>query len=212
VSADTEGVATTQSATDEQPIVGWRVWTFPNLLSLLRLLGVPLFLYLLLGPHADLPAFSILVYSGVSDWADGVIARRFNQLSKLGRLLDPAADRLYTLAALLAFVVRDIVPLWLAIALIARDVVVGLTLLVLRRCGYSSLQVHYLGKAATFCLLYGFPFLLMSAQPSLFGTVCLPIGWAFTIWGSALYLWAGGLYVWQVAGLVRTTRRGAVPA
>lgn len=181
-------------------------WTVPNLLSLLRLLGVPLFVWLLLGPHADLPALGILIYSGVSDWADGVIARRFDQMSSLGRLLDPAADRLYILATLVAFVLRGIVPWWLAVALVARDAIIGVGLLVLRRYGYPPLQVHYLGKAATFCLLYGFPFLLLSRQASIFGAVALPIGWAFTVWGGALYLWSGLLYLAQVVSLARTAR------
>ncbi len=79
-----------------------RVWTVPNVLSLLRLLGVPLFLWLALGPHADRWAFGVLAFAGVSDWADGKIARRFNQSSRLGALLDPAADRLYILATIVA--------------------------------------------------------------------------------------------------------------
>lgn len=185
-------------------------WTVPNLLSMLRLLGVPLFVWLLLGPHADLPALAVLIYSGASDWADGVIARRFNQQSSLGRLLDPAADRLYILAALVAFVLRGIVPWWLAVALVLRDVVIGAGLLVLRRHGYPPLQVHYLGKAATFCLLYGLPFLLLSRQTSIAGDIALPIGWAFTVWGAALYLWSGLLYLAQVVHLSRAARSEAV--
>lgn len=185
------------------------VWTVPNLLSLLRLLGVPLFLWLLLGPHADLPALAVLVFSSVSDWADGVIARRFDQMSRLGRLLDPAADRLYILAALLAFVLRGIVPWWLAVALVARDAIIGAGLLVLRRHRYPPLQVHYLGKAATFCLLYGLPFLLLSRQANMVGEIALPIGWAFTVWGAALYLWSGLLYLVQVGGLARAARAEA---
>ncbi|HET7328854.1 MAG TPA: CDP-alcohol phosphatidyltransferase family protein, partial [Nocardioidaceae bacterium] len=108
-----------------------RVWTVPNLLSALRLLGVPLFLWLALGPHADGWAFAVLAFAGVSDYADGKIARRFNQSSRLGALLDPAADRLYILATIVALIVRDIVPLWLGVSVPARDLLLAFTLPVL---------------------------------------------------------------------------------
>src|SRR4051795_7398109 len=142
--------------------LGDRVVTLPNLLSLLRLFGVPLFLWLLLGPHADGWAVLVLALAGVTDWADGKIARALGQSSRLGALLDPAADRLYIVATLIAFVLRDVVPFWVVAVLVGREVVLGLMLLVLRRYGYPPLQVHYLGKAATFTLLYAFPLLLLA--------------------------------------------------
>ena len=135
-----------------------RIATIPNALSVLRLLGVPLFLYLLLGPEADIWALVILMLSGFTDWLDGVLARKLGQMSRVGALLDPAADRLYILATLVGFVVRDVIPLWLAIVIVGRDVILGLALPLLRRAGYAPPEVHYLGKAATFCLLYAFPF------------------------------------------------------
>lgn len=142
-----------------------RLLTIPNALSVLRLLGVPLFLYLLLGPHADGWALVVLVAAGLSDWLDGKIARWLDQASRLGALLDPAADRLYILATLVAFVVRGIVPWWVAAVLVGRELVVGLCLPVLRARGYGPFEVNYLGKAATFNLLYAFPMLL--ARPGL---------------------------------------------
>ncbi len=190
-----------------------RVWTIPNALSIARLLGVPLFLWLLLGPHADIAALVVLALSGISDYLDGKIARALGQTSQLGVLLDPAADRLYVLATLVAFAVRGLIPWWLVAILVGRDLILGLCLPVLRRHGYGPLQVHYLGKAATFNLLYAFPFLLLAEIVG--GTaaqVIQPIAWAFTIWGTALYLWAGALYVWQVITLVGADRRGAPPA
>jgi cardiolipin synthase len=190
-----------------------RVWTIPNALSIARLLGVPLFLWLLLGPHADIAALVVLALSGISDYLDGKIARALGQTSQLGVLLDPAADRLYVLATLVAFAVRDLIPWWLVAILVGRDLILGLCLPVLRRHGYGPLQVHYLGKAATFNLLYAFPVLLLAEIVG--GTaaqVIQPIAWAFTIWGTALYLWAGALYVWQVITLVGADRRGAPPA
>jgi cardiolipin synthase len=184
------------------------VWTLPNALSVLRLLGVPLFLWLLLGPHADGWAIAVLVLSGISDWADGKLARLLDQSSRLGALLDPAADRLYIVATLVALALRSVVPLWLVAVLVGRELVLGLALLVLRHHGYPPLQVHYLGKAATFLLLYAFPCLLLAGAASSVAPVVAPIAWALTIWGTALYLLAGLFYVVQVAGLVRAERAG----
>jgi CDP-diacylglycerol--glycerol-3-phosphate 3-phosphatidyltransferase len=189
-----------------------RVWTLPNALSVLRLLGVPLFLWLLLGPQADGWAVVVLMVSGATDWADGKLARSLGQSSRLGALLDPAADRLYIVATLIAFVLRDVVPLWLVAVLVGRELVLGLALLVLRAHGYPPLQVHYLGKAATFILLYAFPLLLLADGDGPVAAVTAPVAWALTVWGSALYLLAGVFYVVQVAGLVRAERSaGAAP-
>jgi cardiolipin synthase len=184
-----------------------RVLTIPNALSVLRLLGVPLFLWLLLGPHADGWAILVLFLSGFTDWADGVLARRLNQMSSLGALLDPLADRLYILATLAGLVLRDIIPLWLAIVIVGRDVVLTVALAVIRHYGYAPFAVHYLGKAATFCLLYAFPFLLIGAHHGTVADVARPVAWAFTIWGTGLYLYAGAVYLIQAAQLVRQARR-----
>jgi cardiolipin synthase len=183
-----------------------RIVTIPNLLSFLRLLGVPLFLWLLLGPEADLLALLVLMLSGISDWADGVLARKLNQMSALGALLDPLADRLYIMATLVGLVVRGILPWPIAALIIARDLALSVTLPILRRHGYGPLPVHYLGKAATFNLLYAFPLLLLADGDNPFARIAAPFAWAFTLWGTALYLWAGALYVVQTVQLVRTDR------
>ena len=187
--------------TDE--VAARRVVTVPNALSVLRLLGVPVFLWLLLGPHADVAALVVLALSGLSDWADGVLARRLNQESRLGALLDPAVDRLYILATLVGLTLRHIIPWWLAAVIVGRDLLLALTLPILRRHGYGPPPVHYLGKAATFCLLYAFPLLLLAAHHGTLADIARPIAWAFTIWGTALYLWAGALYLVQVGQLTR---------
>jgi cardiolipin synthase len=183
-----------------------RIWTVPNALSVLRLLGVPLFLWLLLGPEADGWALVVLMVSGFTDWLDGKLARWLNQGSRLGALLDPAADRLYIVAALIALALRDIVPVWLVAVLVGREVVLGIALLVLRRYGYPPLQVHYLGKAATLLLLYAFPGLLLAYGSNPVAAVAEPIAWALTIWGTALYVLSGAFYLVQVAGIVRAER------
>lgn len=187
----------------EQPLPSERIWTIPNILSMLRLAGVPVFLWLLLVPQADLWAAIVLAVSAFTDWADGKIARRFGQTSRLGQLLDPAADRLYILSTLLAFVVRGFVPWWFVALLLARDLAVGVALLVLRRHGYEALQVNYLGKAATFNLLYGFPLLLLAHAAGSVRDIVLPVAYAFIIWGAALYLIAGAHYIRQIIRIVR---------
>jgi cardiolipin synthase len=184
-----------------------RVLTLPNLLSVLRLLGVPLFLWLLLGPHADGWAIVVLALSGVTDWADGKLARALGQSSRLGALLDPAADRLYIVATLVAFLIRDVVPLWVGAVLLGRELVLGITLLALRRGGWPPLQVHYLGKAATFLLLYAFPILLLAQGNGTAASIARPIAYALTVWGTALYVLAGVFYVVQAVGLLTGDRR-----
>ena len=188
-----------------------RLLTLPNALSVLRLAGVPLFLWLLLGPHSDLTALAVLVASGVSDWLDGKLARWLNQASRFGALLDPAADRLYIVATLVAFVLRGIVPWWLAVLLVGKDVAVGVCLPLLRRAGYRPPDVHYVGKAATFALLYAFPFLLLAQGTSTAAQIARPIAYAFTAWGTALYVWTGALYVAQAVIAVRRPQHGRSP-
>jgi cardiolipin synthase (CMP-forming) len=180
-----------------------QIWTVPNALSVLRLFGVPLFLWLLLGPHQDGWALTVLAVSGFTDWLDGVLARKLGQMSRLGALLDPLADRLYILATLLGLVLRHIIPWWLAVVIVGRDVLVGLALPALRKAGYGPPEVHYLGKAATFCLLYAFPLLLLGTYSGAAADIAKPTAWAFTIWGTALYLWSGAVYLIQIRGLVR---------
>ena len=186
-----------------------RVLTLPNALSAARLLGVPLFLWLILNGH-DGAAVLLLMVSGVTDWLDGKIARAWGQMSRVGQLLDPAADRLYILAAMVGLTVRGVVPLWLTLGLVGRDLVLGCFLPVLRRHGYGPLPVHFLGKAATFNLLSGFPLVLLGDGTGLLSQVAFAFGWAFVIWGAALYWWAGVLYVVQVRQLVRPADDRAV--
>lgn len=199
VPVDRPGVVDRQDLPD-------RVWTLPNALSVLRLLGVPVFLWLLLGPEEDGWALAILMVSGFTDWLDGKLARWLNQGSRLGALLDPAADRLYIVGTLVALAIREIVPVWVVALLLGRELVLGVMLLVLRHYGYPPLQVHYLGKAATLLLLYAFPVLLIADGESSLAEVAEPFAWALTIWGTALYLLAGLFYVVQVAGIVRAER------
>ncbi|MFY1622736.1 CDP-alcohol phosphatidyltransferase family protein [Micromonospora sp. WMMD723] len=186
-----------------------RVLTLPNLISFVRLLGVPLFLWLFLVVEADVAAIVVLAIGGTSDWVDGWIARRLGQVSRLGELLDPLADRLYILATLLAFTAREVVPWQFTAALLAREVLLLGSLAVLRRHGYGPPPVHYVGKTATFLLLAAFPVLLLAAATtSVTATTAAAIGWGLAWWGLVLYWVAGAMYVVQAARLVRAVRRG----
>jgi cardiolipin synthase (CMP-forming) len=184
-----------------------RVWTIPNAISAARLAGVPVFLWLVLGPlepNADYWAVALLILAGLSDWLDGKIARALNQGSRLGEVLDPAADRLYIAATIIALAVREIIPWWLVAILALRELVVGVALAFLkRRAGFGTLHVSLVGKTATLCLLYAFPLLFLGDHPGWAGTLARVIGWAFAIWGTFLYWWAAMLYLAQVRSLAR---------
>lgn len=180
--------------------------TLPNILSLLRLAMVPLFLWLILD-HQDVWAIAVLAFSGLTDYLDGMLARRFNQVTRLGQLLDPAADRLYIMATLIGLVATGVIPFWLAALIVGRDVILLAVYPVLATKGFGPLPVHYLGKAGTFALLYAFPLLLMAKVLDQLATVVLPFAWAFALWGAGLYWWAGFVYLRQVKDLVFSTKQ-----
>jgi len=187
-------------AREEQ--VSDRVLTVPNLISFARLALVPAFAVLILR-HQDVWALGVLAVSGASDWLDGLIARRFHQVSRLGQLLDPAADRLFILVTLLGLAWREVVPLWLVIILVGRDALLAGLLPVLARHGYGPLPVHFAGKAGTFALLYAFPLLLLAERSGAIGTIASALGWAFAWWGVGLYWFAALLYFAQARQLLR---------
>jgi cardiolipin synthase (CMP-forming) len=201
----TDGDATAGGTVQADPQE--RVLTVPNAISVARLAGVPVFLWLVLGPQADWWAIGLLIAAGISDWLDGKLARAWNQQSRLGQVLDPAADRLYIAAILIGLAIRGIIPWWLVALLASRELVVGAALLVLRRHSYGPLQVSLVGKTATLCLLYAFPLLFIGAHDDPVATVARVTGWAFAIWGSALYWWSAALYWKQTQQIVAAARR-----
>jgi cardiolipin synthase len=188
------------------PQITNRVLTIPNALSVARLAGVPLFLWLVLGPQADGWALVVLMVSGITDYLDGKLARSLGQTTKIGQYLDPIADRLYILAVVIGLALRDIIPWWLAVALPLRDVFLFSLVPFLRTRGYNALPVHFLGKAATANLLYAFPLLLLGEGQGPLPTLANVFGWAFAIWGTGLYWWGGVLYAWQVRKLLAEPR------
>ena len=194
---------------------GDRVLTIPNAISVARLAGVPVFLWLVLGvrsPAGDWWAVGLLIASGVSDWLDGKIARALNQQSQLGQLLDPAADRLYIVATVVALAVRAIIPWWLLGLLAAREVLMAAVLWLLRRRGWAALQVSFVGKTATLCLLYAFPLLFLGNHVAGYAETARVAGWSFAIWGTALYWCAALLYVVQARRLLAAEAGGPAGA
>lgn len=194
-------------ATTGEAAVTDRVLTLPNVLSFLRLLGAPAFLWAILG-HRDGLALVILAASGVSDYLDGTIARRFGLISRIGQLLDPVADRLYIVSTLFGLAWRDIIPWWLVGVLLARDVFMVVIVLLAKRHGWLGLPVHFIGKLATFSLLYAFPLLLLADGASQVAAIARPVGWGFAWWGTGLYWLAGILYAAQLRDLIAKRREG----
>ncbi len=185
-----------------------RILTIPNVLSVIRLVLVPAFLYLLLARQAYGWATAILMFSGISDWADGKIARLVaNQSSRLGELLDPLVDRVYMVTVPLGLALAGVVPWWLVAVLLGRDAVLAATLPLVRSRGVTALPVTYIGKAATFALMSGFPLILLGQSDFGWNRAVAACGWAFVIWGTYMYLWSAVLYLIQVRLVVRELPR-----
>jgi cardiolipin synthase len=184
------------------PEVSDRVFTVPNVLSLIRLALVPAFLVLVIGGH-DVLALVVLVVSSITDYFDGLLARRLNQVTRLGQLLDPAADRLFIFATLIGLAARDIVPWWLFAVIVARDVALVMLAVALARNGLGMIPVHRLGKLATAALFYAMPILMLARAVPDLAWLADPIGWAFALWGAFLYWWVGVLYIRQAARSIK---------
>jgi len=175
----------------------------PNALTLLRALGVPAFLYFFLIADKPLIAFFVIAFGGVTDYLDGKVARALNQTSDFGAKFDPTVDRLYIGAILIAFASQGFLSKSLVAALLIRDLLLLLMVVYQKYRKIAFVEVSYLGKAATFNLLYAFPFLLLK-DIDVIGTFAYEIGWAFAIWGVALYFYTGILYLYR--GLFTTSK------
>jgi cardiolipin synthase len=166
----------------------------PNALTLLRALGVPLFLYLFLVADEPILSFVVIALGGVTDYLDGKVARYLNQTSDFGAKFDPAVDRLYIAAVIIALANKDYLPWILVILILVRDFLLLLVIFYQKLRGIPFLTVTFLGKAATFNLLYAFPLLLLE-DLAYIGQACYIIGWAFAIWGTSLYFYTGLQYL-----------------
>ncbi|TFC52240.1 CDP-alcohol phosphatidyltransferase family protein [Cryobacterium sp. TMT1-21] len=172
---------------------------------MLRLALVPVFLVLLIQGE-DAWALLVLAVASFTDFLDGFLARRFSQITRLGQLLDPAADRLYIFAALLGLASRDLVPWWIVLVVVGRDIfLLGLGV-ILANFGFGPLPVHLLGKVATFCLFYALPMIMLGEAFPAVAWWSMPVGWAFGLWGAFLYWWAGIIYAIETARVIRLPR------
>ena len=179
------------------------ILTIPNALTLLRALGIPVFLWALFAGNQDFLAIVILVLAGATDYLDGKLARALNQYSRLGELLDPLVDRLYIAAVLIGLTFRGVIPLWLLTLLILRDLILATTLPGLYRIGKGPLPVTFLGKAATLNLLYAFPLLLLAEQNGAWASAAGLFATAFAGWGVLLYLLTGVQYFFEARSQIR---------
>src|SRR6478735_12044678 len=185
--------------------VSTRIVTIPNVLSIARLVLIPVFLWLL-GTAQYGWALAVVIVSSLTDFVDGYIARRFNQVSRIGQLLDPAVDRLFIFSTLIGLAWQQLLPWWLVIVIVLRDVALAVLGIVLANNGYGPLPVHHLGKVATFALLFALPTLVLSAAVPVLAPVSDPVGWALALWGAFLYWWAGAIYLIETIRLVRIAR------
>jgi cardiolipin synthase len=192
-------------ANSGSPEISDRVWNVPNVLSFIRLALVPLFLFLIITAQ-DALALVVLVVSSLSDYLDGLIARRFNQITRLGQLLDPAADRLFIFAALIGLAARGVIPWWLFLVIVGREIMLVILGVISANYGFGPLPVHHLGKVATAALYYALPILMLGQAFPAIAEVTDPIGWAFVLWGAFLYWWAGLIYVAQSVRISRIPR------
>jgi cardiolipin synthase len=182
-----------------------RILTIPNGITTLRALGIPIFLYLYLHSHLSGWSFFVLGCGAATDYLDGKIARALNQVSDLGAKLDPTIDRAYIAATVIALAVRSSIPWWIVFILLARDLWMAAVVLVLRNRTGEVFEVTFLGKAATFNLLYAFPLLLVASRHGI-GNWCSIFGWAFVIWGLCLYLLTGIHYSFLGLQKIRSAR------
>ena len=166
----------------------------PNALTALRALGVPVFLYLFLVAEQPIASFVVIALGGITDYLDGKVARALNQTSDFGAKFDPTVDRLYIAAVIIALAIKDYLPWPLVVAIIARDLILFLVIIYQKLRGIPFFEVSFLGKAATFNLLYAFPFLLLE-EVAVIGPWCFAAGWSFAIWGISLYFYTGIQYL-----------------
>jgi cardiolipin synthase len=198
---------------DEQ-VASSQVWTVANAISVIRLMAIPVFLWLVIEDQL-VPAFVLLVVAVLTDFVDGMIARRMNEITKLGQFLDPFADRLFIAATVIALAIQDVVPWWFVIAVMLRDALLGVGGLVMSRYGAATLPVKWWGKVATFGLLFVLPLFLLSVMVSEYlsaavGGVLMMIAWPIAIVAVVLYWVVGFSYLFDAIAIAKGATREEV--
>ena len=183
-----------------------RILTVPNLITLVRLACIPVFLWLLFGRHEQTAAAILLAVLGATDWIDGYVARRYNQVSTFGKVLDPTADRLLVGTAVISVMVYGAVPLWFGIATIAREVLVSVMVVLLASLGAARIDVLWVGKAGTFGLMFAYPTFLLAYGDAAWQEPFKVIAWVTGITGLALAWYAAGSYIGPARKALREGR------
>ncbi|HUC04499.1 MAG TPA: CDP-alcohol phosphatidyltransferase family protein [Acidimicrobiales bacterium] len=192
---------------DDQDGLG-RIFTVPNVITLVRLLCIPVFVWLLFGAGRQSAAAVLLAVLGATDWVDGFVARRFGQVSTLGKVLDPTADRLLVGTAVIAVIVHGAVPLWFGLATIAREVLVSAVVLLLAALGAARIDVLWVGKAGTFGLMFAYPTFLLAHGTAGWQDPIRVIAWVAGVPGLALAWFAAGSYIGPARRALREGRVG----
>jgi cardiolipin synthase len=172
-----------------------RILTAPNVITMVRLACIPVFLWLLFGAHRQTAAAILLAALGATDWVDGHVARRFHQVSTLGKVLDPVADRILVGTSVIAIIVYGAVPVWFGVATVAREAVVSVAVLVLASLGAKRIDVLWVGKAGTFALMFSYPAFLLGHGTAHWQTPIRDIAWVTGIIGLVLAWIAAGSYI-----------------
>lgn len=172
-----------------------RILTLPNAITTARLLAIPVFVWLLFGRENRAAAAALLGVLGATDWVDGFVARRYDQVTELGKVLDPVADRLLLAVAVISILIDGSVPLLVAVLALVRESLVAVVALVLAAKGAKRIDVTLMGKAGTFCLLTSFPLFLASASTLSWAGVAEVLAWAFVVPGLVLSYASAAGYV-----------------
>jgi cardiolipin synthase len=188
-----------------------RIVTAPNAITLVRLACIPLFLWLLFGADRQTLAAVLLAVLGATDWVDGFVARRYGQVSTLGKVLDPVADRVLVVTAVIAIIVHGAVPLWFGVATLAREVVVSGAVLLLASLGAARIDVLWIGKAGTFALMFAYPAFLLADGTAGWQEPVRVIAWVVGLTGLALAWAAAASYVPVARRALHDGRSGRLP-
>lgn len=178
-----------------EPVGESRILTVPNAISVVRLLLIPVFLYLLFGRDNRAAAASLLAFLGATDWVDGYIARHFDQTSTLGKILDPTADRLLLLTSVVAIIIDGAIPAAVAALVLVREGAVAIVAIVLAALGARRIDVTWFGKAGTFGLMFAIPFFLASESTVGWRDTAEVLAWVCVVPGLVFGYIAAAQYV-----------------
>jgi cardiolipin synthase len=190
---------------DDEPGLD-RILTAPNVITLVRLLCIPVFLWMLFGRHWQTASAFLLAVLGATDWVDGYVARRYHQVSNFGKVLDPTADRLLVGTAVISVMVYGAVPVWFGVATITREVLVSAMVVLLASLGAARIDVLWVGKAGTFGLMFAYPAFLLGYGNAGWQEPIKVVAWVTGVTGLALAWYAAGSYIGPARKALREGR------